>query len=239
MAEITFECDGATIRGWLALPDGAGPHSGLVLIPDVRGLYEHYRDVAGRFASEGTASLALDLYSREGAPELPDLEAIFRWMRRLPDRRVLGDLAAAVDYLAGRIDVRAGAIGVAGFCMGGQYALMAACSVKGLRACVSWYGMLRYDQTDDVKPQSPLSMAPRLGCPYLGFFGADDSIIPQTDVQELRSVLAAGGKDFEIVTYPGAGHAFFNDTRPEMYRPEAARDSWAKAAAFLRRHLRS
>jgi carboxymethylenebutenolidase len=238
MEEITFARDGATIRGTLVLPSGAQRHPALVLIPDVRGVSDHYRAVARRFAEAGFGALVLDVYSREGLPHLPDLDAVFRWMRRLPDRRVLGDVAGAVAYLAARPEVRADAIAVAGFCMGGQYALMAACSDAKVAACVSWYGMLRYAERDDVKPQSPLDLADRLACPYLGLFGADDALIPPADVEELRGKLEATGKDFTIVSYPGAGHAFFNDTRPEMYRPEAAHDSWDKALAFLRGHLR-
>jgi carboxymethylenebutenolidase len=123
--------------------------------------------------------------------------------------------------------------------MGGQYALMAACSVAGIAACVSWYGMLRYAEKDQLKPESPLEMAARLRCPYLGFFGADDALIPPSDVEELRAALAAAGKDFEIIAYPGAGHAFFNDSRPDVYRREAAADSWTKAIDFFRAALQS
>jgi len=235
-AEVSFGRE--AVRGYGAWPRTAHPLPGLVLIPDVRGLGEHYRDVARRFAAEGFFTLAVDLYSREGAPDLPDLAAVFRWMRALPDRRVISDLGAAVEYLAGRPELRAEAIGITGFCMGGQYALMAACTVSRLAACVSWYGMLRYAETDDVKPASPLDLAPGLVCPYLGLFGADDAIIPVADVETLRSMLTRAGKTFELHVYPGAGHAFFNDTRPDAYRPETAAEAWRRALGFLRRYLR-
>jgi carboxymethylenebutenolidase len=233
---VAFPRGADLLGGWAAWP-AAGPVPGLVLVPDVRGLSAHYRDVARRFAAEGFFTLAVDLYSREGAPDLPDMAAVFRWMRALPDRRVLGDLGAAVEYLATRPEVWPDAIGVTGFCMGGQYALMAACTVPGLRACVAWYGMLRYAETDELKPASPLALAPGLACPYLGLFGADDAIIPPADVEELRGILARAGRTFEIHVYPGAGHAFFNDTRPDAYRAEAAADAWPRAVGFLRRHL--
>src|SRR6185503_18876207 len=115
-------------------PAGGGPAPALVLVPDVRGVSDLYRRVAGRFAEAGILTLVADLYSREGAPDLPDMEAVFRWIRALPDRRVLGDLAAAVRHLEARPDVRPGAVGIAGFCLGGQYALMAACTVPGIAA---------------------------------------------------------------------------------------------------------
>lgn len=235
--EVTFVRDADTLRGYVARPAAAGPHPALVLIPDVRGLYDHYRDVTRRLAGEGFLTLAVDLYSREGAPVLPDMPSVFRWIAALPDRRVLADLGTAVDFLAARSDVNAKAIGVTGFCMGGQYALMAACNNVKLAACVSWYGMLRYAETNDIKPESPLAMAPRLGCPYLGLFGEEDGIIPLPDVEELRSILARERKHFEIVTYPGAGHAFFNDTRADAYRPAAAADAWQRCLAFFQGHL--
>ena len=229
--------DNAMLRGHVATPAGAGPFPGLVLIPDVRGLYEHYRDVARRFADAGFFTLALDPYSREGAPALPDMPSVFRWMRALPDDRVLADVAAAVDFVAAEPAVRADAVGITGFCMGGQYALMAACRIERLAACVSWYGMLRYAEKDAIKPASPLDLASHLGCPYLGLFGAEDPIIPLADVEELRAILTRAGKNFEIEVYDGAGHGFYNDTRPEMYRPAVAERAWARATAFLHRHL--
>jgi carboxymethylenebutenolidase len=213
---------------------GSGP--GLVLVPDVRGLSTHYRDVAGRFADAGFVALAIDLYSREGAPDLADLDAIMRWMAALPDARILGDLAAATCWLAARPEIR-GRTGITGFCMGGQYALMAACTDASLGACVSWYGMLRYAAPTAHRPRSPLDLAPGLACPYLGLFGEEDALIPRADVDALRGILERERKAFEIRTYPGCGHAFCNDTRPDAYRPDAAADSFRRAVAFLRRHL--
>ena len=246
--ELDFPGDGVRVKGYGAWPTraetgttGARERSdrvpGLVLIPDVRGLTDHYRDVARRFAREGFFTLVVDLYSREGAPDLPDMPSVFAWIESLPDPRVLGDVGAAVAYLATRREVRGDRIGITGFCMGGQYALMAACTVPGLAACVSWYGMLRYPEKNQRKPVSPLELAPGLACPYLGLFGADDALIPNADVAELRAILEREKKRCEIVSYPGAGHAFFNDTRPDAYRPDAAADGWRRALAFLRNHL--
>ena len=236
--EVTYERGDAVLRAYAAWADDAGRRPAIVVVPDVHGLAEHYRDLARRLAAEGFFALAVDLYSREGAPGLKDMEAVFRWIRALPDTRVLADVAAAVGYLARRPEVDPHAIGITGFCLGGQYALMAACTVPGLAACVSWYGMLRYAETDATKPASPLALAPELQCPYLGLFGEADSLIPLADVNELRAILEREEKRFEIVTYPGAGHAFFNDTRLDTYRPEVARDAWSRAVAFLRRELR-
>lgn len=234
---LTFERGDDALRAVTVRPRGEGPFPGLLLIPDVRGVSPHFEDVAARFAAEGFFTAVVDLYSREGAPELPDMAAVFAWIAALPDPRVLADLDAAVQAVARHPDVRADAVGVTGFCLGGQYALMAACTIDRLRACVSWYGMLRYAAHNDDKPISPLELAPRLGCPYLGLFGADDALIPPTDVDELRAILEREGKTFAIHVYPDAGHAFFNDARPDTYRPAVAADAFPRAVAFLRQHL--
>lgn len=234
---IAFQRNGDRIVLHAARPRGEGPFPGLLLIPDVRGVSDHFLDVAGRFAAEGFFTAVIDLYSREGPPDLPDMPAVFDWIAALPDGRVLADLAGAVQALAEHPDVRATAVGVTGFCLGGQYALMAACAVERLAACVSWYGMLRYAQHTDNKPISPLELAPRLHCPFLGLFGAADSLIPTADVEELRGILTGAGKTFDLHLYPGAGHAFFNDGRPDAYRPDAAADAFPRAVRFLREHL--
>jgi carboxymethylenebutenolidase len=209
----------------------------VVIIPDVHGLSEHYRDLARRLANEGFFALALDLYAREGAPQIDDAPAAMRWMQQLDDRRVLADIDSAVRFLGSRPEVRARSIGITGFCMGGQYALMAACTVPNLQACVSFYGMLRYVEKTDLKPQSPLEVAKDLACPFLGLFGEDDPLIPRADVKELESILRRSAKVFQTKIYPAAGHAFCNDTRPDSYRPEAAKDAWTRAIAFFRKHL--
>lgn len=205
----------------------------VIVIHDVRGLSEHYRDIARRLANEGFFALAIDLYSREGAPQLPDMDAVFSWMQQLDDRRVLADIDGAVRFLGTRPEVRSRSIGITGFCMGGRYAFMAACTVHNLAACVSFYGMLRSPD----KAENPLTLAPELSCPFLGLFGEQDGLIPRTDIKELESLLRRNGKTFQSKVYAGAGHAFFNDERPDAYKPEAARDAWARALGFFRAHL--
>ena len=136
-----------------------------------------------------------------------------------------------------RLDVRARSIGITGFCMGGQYALMAACKVEHVAACVSFYGMLRYAEKTEIRPEDPLTLAPQLSCPYLGLFGEEDALIPRADIKELESILRRAGKTFQTKIYAGAGHAFFNDARPDAYRPDAAKDAWTRAINFFRTHL--
>ena len=147
------------------------------MVHDVWGLSDHTRDMARRLAGEGYCVLAVDLYRREAEPRIENPGA---WMRALDDPRVLADLQAAVDLLRARPEV-AGAVGITGFCMGGMYALMAACHCRGLAAAVPFYGLLSHSRgllhdpqgLDPArKPREPLAMAPDLRCPLLAFFGA-------------------------------------------------------------------
>jgi carboxymethylenebutenolidase len=226
-------------EGFLAAP-AAGPHPGVVVIPDVWGLADHTRDVAKRLAGEGFAALALDVYRNTGRPELADPTAALAWIRELSDPLVLRTVQEGIDALAQ--GASAGRkVGVVGFCMGGQYAWLAACACTGLSAAAPFYGMVRYEPGLDPakKPRAPLDAVATLSCPALGLFGREDTIIPNADVDELEARLARQRQPCEIVRYDGAGHAFFNDTRPALYRPAAAADAWRRLLAFLRTHLAS
>jgi carboxymethylenebutenolidase len=230
--EVTFPCGGETLRGHLV--GEAAP--AIVLVPDVHGLSDLYREIGARFAARGFTTLVVDLYTREGAPKLASPAEAMRWIAKLADPRILGDLDAALAFLRSS-GPASRKVGITGFCMGGQYALLAACSLRGLSACVSFYGMVRYSETNDLKPRSPLDAARDLSCPYLGIFGEEDALIPLSDVRELGEKLDASRKTFEIKTYAGCGHAFLNHTRADAYRAEAAADAFGRAVAFFEAHL--
>jgi carboxymethylenebutenolidase len=237
-----MECIDVSL-GYLARPT-QGRHPGVVMVHDVWGLSEHTRDMARRLADEGYRVLAVDLYRREGAVRIEDPGA---WMRALPDPRVLGDLQAAVDFLAAEQGGN-GRVGITGFCMGGMYVLMAACQCRGLAAAAPFYGLLSHRHgllhdpkglDPERKPREPLSMAHELRCPLLAFFGEQDEFIPVEEVRELERGLARSGQPCEVVVYPGAGHAFMNDTRPAAFRPQIARDAWARLLRFFEAQLRA
>jgi carboxymethylenebutenolidase len=227
--------------GHLARP-ATGSRGGVVVIHDVWGLYDHYRDLARRLADAGWAALAVNLYRREPEVKITDPG---RWIRALDDRRVLADVQEAIDFLAAHPSVGGGRVGVMGCCMGGQYTILAAAGCRGLAAAVPYYGMLSdahgllaptAGETLDRarKPRSPLDAASDLRCPTLAFFGAEDAFIPQDDVRAFEAKLAP---EHRVVVYPGAGHAFLNDTRAEMYRPDAARDAWSRTLDWFATHL--
>jgi carboxymethylenebutenolidase len=227
--------------GYLVTPGEGG--GGVVVLHDVWGLSEHYRHIARRLANERFVTLAVDLYAKMDATTIQDPG---RWMRNLSDADVLATVESAVQYLRWHPNVGNRGVAVVGFCMGGMYALLAAAGIRGVAAAAPFYGILSYahgllyderglDPTK--KPREPLAAARDVACPLLGFFGADDPYVPLSDIREFERRL--GRPEQEIVVYEHAGHAFMNDTRPEMYRPEAARDSWARLVEFLHRHCDS
>ncbi len=229
--------------GFLAYPE-SGSHPGVVLIHDVWGLGEHPRDLARRLAQEGFGVLALDLYRRAPPAKIEDPG---RWIRELSDPQVLSDIQAGVDFLVGEPPTAGRRVGVTGFCMGGMYALLAACGCRGLSAAVPFYGMLSYEHgmlhaeggLDPArKPRQPLDAAADLCCPLLAFFGEDDVYIPEADVATLQERLGDARHESQVVVVPGAGHAFMNDSRPDAFRPEAAREAWSKTLAFFGARLR-
>ncbi|MFQ5515618.1 MAG: dienelactone hydrolase family protein [Myxococcota bacterium] len=234
---VRFPSGDTLIRGELRLPSAPGTHPGVVLIPDVAGLSTIYEGFADRLAESGYVTLVLDKYSRGEKPDLSSLEAIFRFLRALPDSQVLGDVQAAIDHLAQLPETQGRAIGMTGFCVGGQYTMLAASSCRGLSAAVSWYGMLRVGALDECNPEHPLEALARLRCPLLAHFGADDAVVPLADVDELERRVRAHGWPVEVVIHAGAGHAFANPGRPDAYRAEAAEQAWRRMLEFFARHL--
>lgn len=229
--------------GYLAHPEASDAVPGVVLVHDVWGMAEHPRDLARRLAAEGFGVLAIDLYRRLERVEIEDPAA---WIRELDDRQVLGDLSAGARMLAGHPSVAGRPVGLIGFCMGGMYVVLGGCLCPEFAAAVPFYGLLSHQHgmlRDEAgldpakKPDEPLAVADQLRCPLLGFFGAEDAVVPVADVRALERALDASASPSEIVLVEGAGHAFMNDTRPDAYREQAARDAWLRMVEFLRRHL--
>jgi carboxymethylenebutenolidase len=224
-AELSFTRDGDRIRGYAAWPAGAAASPGLVLVPDVRGLYEHYRDVARRFAAEGFFTFAVDLHSREGDPDLPDMPSVFRWIRNLPDGRVLADLAGAVDFVAARSEVAGRAVGITGFCMGGAVTVIAAAHIPEIAAAVAFYGL---PPAGVVKPAD-------IKVPLQGHFANRDDFVTPAAVDAFEAGLRAAGKEFEFFRYD-ADHAFANEARVAVHDRHAAELAWDRAIDFFKRH---
>ncbi len=228
--------------GFLATPE-RGPCPGVVLIHDVWGLTDHARDLARRLGGEGFAVLALDLYRRLDEFKIDNPG---EWMRALSDPQILGDVQAGADFLAAHSITEGQGIGVIGFCMGGMYALMAGASCTGLGASVPFYGLLSHQHgilnseaglDPALKPNEPLEVARGLRCSTLAFYGDQDEFVPISDIELLKDRFEQSPQSAEVVVYPGAGHAFMNDTRPDAYRPDDAANAWRQMGAFLTEQL--
>jgi carboxymethylenebutenolidase len=223
--QVEFPCDGRRVKGHLAVPkSGKGP--GVVVIQEWWGLVPHITQLADRFAAQGFVALAPDLYHGR-ATKNPDEAG--RMMMGLDVPQVAQDLRGAIDYLRARPECASKKVGTVGFCLGGQLSLFAACvHPDAVGACVNYYGI-----HPNVKPD-----VAKLAAPVLGFFAEKDASVNAAAVKDLSDRLTKAGKKHEFKTYAGVNHAFFNDTRPEVYDAKAAADSWAKTVAFFRANLK-
>ena len=238
VADATVPSDGFRVPIYEARPAAAGKYPVVVVIPEVFGMHEHIRDVTRRFAREGFLAVTFEPYAREGGVmHLPDLDAVRKVVDPVPDPRVMADLDAILAWIKKHPSARADRIGMTGFCRGGMYTLLYAARNRELRAAVPWYGQLRPALTPGVRTVGPLDVAAQINAPVLGLYGAEDLGIPVSDVKTLEAALKAAGKTAEFVIYPGAPHAFFADYRPS-YRPEAARDAWARCIAWFNMYLK-
>jgi carboxymethylenebutenolidase len=218
---VTFIANGSTAAGYLSLPaSGRGP--GVLVIQEWWGLVGHIKNVCDRFAAEGFAALAPDLYHGQTATEPDSAGKLFM---ALNVARAEQDLRGAARYLADHSSTAR--LGAVGFCMGGQLALFAATTNPSIGATVNFYGI-----HPNVKPDYG-----RLSGPVLGLYAERDTFVTPAVAREVDRAITVAGKQSEVHIYPGVDHAFFNEDRPEVYDRAAAEDAWRRTLAFLRRHL--
>ena len=141
--------------------------------------------------------------------------------------RAVREITSALEYLKSTGHVADDKLGVIGFCMGGGLSLLSACKSQLVGAAVVFYG---------GNPQ-PIEQIGNIRGAILGIYGEEDRGLFPAAVDQLREALGQHRIEHEIYTYAGAPHAFFCDTRPQIYRPEASKDAWAKTLAFFRKHL--
>lgn len=220
---ITFKANGHTTEGYVAAP-ASRSGAGVIVLQEWWGLVPHIEDIADRFATEGFFALAPDLYHGEKAKG-PDQAG--KLMMALDVDRAAKDLAGAIDYLKAQPGVTGDGVGTVGFCMGGALSLFAASKNPEVQACVVFYG-----GHPNVKPDLAA-----LKAPVLGLWAGKDGFVTPAVVAALDQKLTALGKPHEFHTYSNADHAFFNDTRPEVYDAPAAQDAWRRTIEFFRREL--
>jgi carboxymethylenebutenolidase len=221
---IQFASNGGTCDGYLAVPEG-GTGIPLVVIQEWWGLVPHITDVCDRFAAEGFVALAPDLYRGVTTTE-PDEAG--KLLMALNLQQAAKDMSGAVDEVARRAG--SDRVGVTGFCMGGGLALVLATQRPDkVKACVPWYGIIPWPTA-----QPDWST---LEAKVLGHFAENDSFFNPAGVAELQATLDGLGKEAELIVHPGVEHAFFNDTRPEVYDATTASAAWGQTLAFLRSTL--
>ena len=218
---VEFKSNGGTCTGYLAGTSGPG----VIVIQEWWGLVPHITDIADRFAAEGFVALAPDMYHGEMTDE-PDMAGKLLMSMNLATAGK--DLSGAVDLLQERTGRTK--VGVTGFCMGGGLALMAAClRPDAIAAAAPFYGGMRPDTVIEWD---------NLAAVVEGHYAATDrgTAAPEA-VKELEATLGAKGKDATFHVYPGTQHAFFNDTRPEVYDAAVAKTAWDRTLALFRANL--
>jgi carboxymethylenebutenolidase len=219
--------DGNRFAAFVAEPDEPSG-AGVVILPDVRGLYRFYEELALRFAERGIAAIAFDYFGRTaGVSKRENDWDYMTHVRQTTPEGIQADVAAVVDELRRR---GARSIFTVGFCFGGRNSWLAAASGHGLAGAVGFYGM---PGARDGVP-GPAARAAELEAPILALqAGADQNITAEHNA-EFDRALAAAGVEHEIVTYEGAPHSFF-DRKQEQFQ-EASDDAWRRTLEFIEEH---
>jgi carboxymethylenebutenolidase len=223
------------VPAYRAMPATGGPFPVLLVVQEIFGVHEHIRDVCRRLAKQSYMAIASELYFRQGSVAgLTSMDEVMKVVSKVPDAQVMSDLDATVAYARASGSGDVALLGITGFCWGGRIVWLYAAHNSSLKAGVAWYGRLVGDATA-LTPRHPIDLVGELKAPVLGLYGGADQGIPAETVDRMREACKAAGKTCELVVYPDTPHAFNADYRPS-YRPEAAKDGWARMLAWFRAH---
>jgi carboxymethylenebutenolidase len=216
--------DGNRLAAFAAVPDEPA-RVGVVVLPDVRGLYRFYEELALRFAERGRLAVAFDYFGRSAGVAKRDDD--FPYMEHVAETTPEGiqaDVGAAVAELRRR---GAGAIFAVGFCFGGRHSWLASGGGHGLSGAVGFYGSTG---ERNGRP-GPTQLAATFTAPILALQAGDDQNITAADNAAFDAALTAAGVEHELVTYPGAPHSFF-DRKQEQFA-DASADAWDRILGFI------
>ena len=216
---VSFPSNGHTCEGYLA---GKGP--AIVVIQEWWGLVPQIEGVVERFAKEGFLAIAPDLYHGKTTKSPDEAQ---RLLMELDAERAEREIAGAGEYQMKRPECTSKKYGVVGFCAGGGLAQFTAAREANVGAAVSFYGGFRKAVID----------WPHLAAPLLLIYGENDKGVSAEQGRQLEQKLKQLGKTVELKIYPGADHAFFNETG-KNYRKDAAEDAWKRTIAFFKSNLR-
>ena len=218
--------DGNRFAAFAATPDE--PNGiGVVILPDVRGLYRFYEELALRFAERGYTALAFDYFGRTAGAEKRD--ETFEYMphvRQTTPETVQADVAAAVEHLREHGIDR---VFTVGFCFGGRNSWFAAAGGHGLAGAIGFYG-----QPAGRESPGPIQRAGEMKAPILALQAGADQNISAEDNAAFEQALTDAGVQHEVVTYDGAPHSFFDRKQEEF--ADASEDAWKRVLAFLDKH---
>jgi carboxymethylenebutenolidase len=219
--------DGNRFSAFLATPEQSAA-AGVVILPDVRGLYRFYEELALRFAERGVAAVAFDYFGRTAGVDARDDD--FDYMphvEQTTQEGVQADVGAAVE----RLRASCGSIFTVGFCFGGRNSWLAAAAGHGLAGAVGFYGRPIAGRPEGP---GPVDRAGDIAAPILALMGGADEAIPREDVDAFDRALDAAGVEHEVVVYDGAPHSFFDRKQEEFQH--ASDDAWRRTLAFIERY---
>jgi carboxymethylenebutenolidase len=229
--DLTLEAaDGTRLAAFVALPDEPGS-AGIVVLPDVRGLYRFYEELALRFGERGYPAVAIDYFGRSAGVGKRDDE--FPYMDHVAQTTPEGiqqDTRAAVELLRSPAGGSCTSIFTVGFCFGGRHSWLSAAGGHGLAGAVGFYG----GPGERNGQPGPTQRAGELAAPILALQAGDDANITAEDNAAFDAALATAGVEHEIVTYDGAPHSFFDRKYEEF--ADASADAWERVLAFVDEH---
>ena len=227
--ELVLEAaDANRFAAFAALPD-APSATGIVILPDVRGLYRFYEELALRFAERGYAAVAFDYFGRIlGVGKRDDDFDYMAHVAKLRPEEIQADVGACSAWLRSQ---GCASVLTVGFCMGGRHSWLSAAGGHGLAGAVGFYG--RPGEGADGSP-GPAQRVEEMACPILALQAGDDDHISADDNAGFDAALSAAGVEHELVTYDGAPHSFFDRKYEEF--ASASEDAWARVLAFIEAH---
>jgi carboxymethylenebutenolidase len=223
--DVTYPGD-TTIMGYLAKPSAPGTYPGVIVIHENRGLTDHIKDVARRFAKAGYIALAPDLASRQGGTAKMPADQVTGFFANAKPEDLVKDLNASEAYLEKVSEVKPDKFGAVGFCFGGGMTLRFAAANPKIAAAVPYYGPV----------PSPVSQMAATQAAILGLYGGNDARV-NAGIPDLEKTLKDAGKIYEKKIFDGAGHAFNNDTGAS-YNEAASTAAWNDTLNWLAKYLK-
>lgn len=221
--DVTFANQDDEITAYMARPVAEGTYPAIMVCHENRGLTDHIRDVARRFAKEGYVALAPDLLSREGGTATLERDAVPGLLTDAGIERHVGDFVAAYEYLQEQEFVETDRIGMNGYCFGGGVT-WATTTQLPLRAAAPFYG-----------PAPDLAQVPNIEAAVLGVYAENDERL-NASIEALQAALDEAGVTYEIKIYPGVDHAFHNDTG-ERWNEEQGLQAWNDMLAWFEQYI--